>query len=311
MSATSSTVTEMAAQSVDPMAFREWMAPHVAAIRLFTSAVDDVLNEKQHPGTESVAMAEIATEQNYKSRSAWEFPFTDTHSFAGATLRAASDYARSFAELFAADRPPIYAQFPVARAALEAAGVSAWLSELGIAPLDRLKRGLCELLYSANEVSSLELSDDSNQAVELWIGVADSFGWNVNNGRTKPVIDGTRRPRISESISQLAGLSTSARSGDLLFSRLSAADHVTWFGLTWAMDIKDARRTSTSMLATVPIGTTSKHVCTIAFYVVRSLRTAAATHFRFMGWTPANWANASTSAEQLEARLLGNALQDG
>ena len=181
----------MAAQSVDPMAFREWMAPHVAAIRLFTSAVDDVLNEKQHPGTESVAMAEIATEQNYKSRSAWEFPFTDTHSFAGATLRAASDYARSFAELFAADRPPIYAQFPVARAALEAAGVSAWLSELGIAPLDRLKRGLCELLYSANEVSSLELSDDSNQAVELWIGVADSFGWNVNNGRTKPVIDGT------------------------------------------------------------------------------------------------------------------------
>ena len=96
-----------------------------------------------------------------------------------------------------------------------------------------------------------------------------------------------------------------------MFSRLSAADHVTWFGLTWAMDIKDARRTSTSMLATVPIGTTRKHVCTIAFYVVRSLRTAAATHFRFMGWTPANWANASTSAEQLEARLLGNALQDG
>lgn len=95
-----------------------------------------------------------------------------------------------------------------------------------------------------------------------------------------------------------------------MFSRLSAAYHVTWFGLTWAMDIKDARRTSTSMLATVPIGTTSKHVCIIAFYVVRSLRTAPATHFRFMGWTP-NWANASTSAEQLEARLLRNALQDG
>jgi hypothetical protein len=30
-----------------------------------------------------------------------------------------------------------------------------------------------------------------------------------------------------------------------------------------------------------------------------------------MGWTPAKWANASTSAEQLEARLLRNALQDG
>lgn len=255
-------------------------------------------------------MAEIATEQNYKSRSSWELPITDTHAFASATLRASSDYTRGFADLFDTDRPPIYAHLPLARAALEAAGVSAWLSELGISPLDRLKRGLCELLYSANEVSSLELSSDATKSVEFWKGVAASFGWRVDDSRTKPIIDAAKRPRISESIAQLAGFDPSSRSGNLLFSRLSAADHVTWFGLSWAMDMGSVKRDALSSLGAVSVGTSSAQVCTVAFYVVRALRTAASTHVVFMGWLTPAWEQAATSAQQLEARLVKIALQD-
>jgi hypothetical protein len=220
----------MPAEVVDPKVFRKRVSAQIREIRALASAVDLALNTHADPAAESAAMSEVAVEQNYRSRSAWEAPITDTHAFAVATLRASSDYIRGFAELFDSEHPPLYAHLPLARAALEAAGVSAWLSELGIAPLERMKRGLCELLYSANEVARLSLSANATHPVQLWEGVARSFNWTVDNRGSKPVIGGARRPRISDSIMRLAGSRPGSRSGDVLFSRLSAADHVTWFG---------------------------------------------------------------------------------
>jgi hypothetical protein len=209
------TVRVMCAETVDADTFRDRLAEQLAGIRALALSVDAVLNALREPAVDSAAMGEIAAEQNYRSRSAWEAPIADTHSFAVATLRASSDYVRGFAELFRTDHPPLYAHLPLARAALEAAGTSFWLSELRIGPLDRMKRGLCELLYSANEVAELNLSENPGQSVQLWEGVAQSFNWSVNNGRSKPVIDGTRRPRISESIVQLAGSAPDSQAGNL------------------------------------------------------------------------------------------------
>ena len=144
--------------------------------------------------------------------------------------------------------------------------------------------------------------------MQLWEGVAQSFNWSVNNGRSKPVIDGTRRPRISESIVQLAG-ERRLSAGNLLFSRLSAADQVTWFGRSWAMDMSSASHRPTSTLRTVAVGTSSAQVATIAFYIVRALRTAAANLFAFMGWVSSDWEQAAAAAEQLELQLAQIALQ--
>lgn len=299
----------MCAETVGADAFRERLAEQVAGIRALASAVDAVLNALREPDVESVAMGEIAAEQNYRSRSDWEAPITDTHSFAIATLRASSDYVRGFAELFGGDHPPMYAHLPLARAALEAAGTSFWLSELRIGPLDRMKRGLCELLYSANEVAALELSANSGESVQLWEGVARSFGWTVNNGRSKPIIDGTRRPRISESIVQLAGSPPDSQAGNVLFSRLSAADHVTWFGLTWAMDMTSVSHRPASTLQTVTVGTSSAQVAGIAFYLVRALRAAAANLFTFMGWVSSDWDQAAAAAQRLEIQFAQIASQ--
>jgi hypothetical protein len=94
-----------------------------------------VLNTVREPAAESVAMGEIAAEQNYRSRSAWEAPVADTHSFAVATLRASSDYVRGFAELFNADHLPLYAHLPLARAALEARGPASGSASSGSARL--------------------------------------------------------------------------------------------------------------------------------------------------------------------------------
>jgi hypothetical protein len=65
------------ADVVDPEAFRAWMAPKVAAIRAFTSAVDSVADRHGgRPAAESRAMSELDVEQRYSARSTWEMPIT-------------------------------------------------------------------------------------------------------------------------------------------------------------------------------------------------------------------------------------------
>jgi hypothetical protein len=56
---------------------------------------------------------------------------------------------------------------------------------------------------------------------------------------------------VSDGIVDLLDGSTDSRIGDLLYSRFSAVDHVTWFGLTSAFDISAAQRNERT--ATVPV----------------------------------------------------------
>jgi hypothetical protein len=256
------------------------------------------------PSADSGAMTERADEQSYRTRSKWEQPVTDTHMFGAATLRAAADYVRGIAELFASDRPPLYAHLTLARAALESAVVSAWLSQPGISTLERIKRGLCELLYSANEVSALQLDAKGFDNLEFWKQVGTAFGWTINNSRTKPIIDGTRRPRMSDGVVELSGSATDARVGDLLYSRLSAVDHVTWFGLFSAFDASAARRDERAGTATVPISVDGAQVSAYLYNGIKVLRAAATARFLFMGWSDEPWVAASSGAETLEGRLL-------
>jgi hypothetical protein len=83
---------------VSPDAFRDWIAPHVTAVREFTEGIDAVAaRHGDLPAATSAAMSERADEQGYRARSQWEQPVTDTHMFGAATLRAATDYARGIA----------------------------------------------------------------------------------------------------------------------------------------------------------------------------------------------------------------------
>ena len=292
-------------EPVSPDAFRDWIAPHVSAVRVFTEEIDAVAaRHGDLPSAASGAMSERAEEQNFCTRSKWEHPVADTHMFGAATLRAATDYVRGIAELFASDHPPLYAHLTLARAALESAVVSAWLSQPGVSTLERIKRGLCELLYSANEVSVLQVDAKGIENVEFWKEVGGAFGWTIDNSRTKPIIDGVRRPRISAGVVELSGSVTDARVGDLLYSRLSAVDHVTWFGLFSAFDASAAKRDARAGTATVPITVDGAQVSAYLYYVIKVLHAAATAQFTLMGWRDEPWANTSTGAETLEGRLL-------
>lgn len=294
-------------QTVEADVFVEQMAPTVAALQDFTTAVDDIaLRHANVPATDSQAMRELAAEDDYRSQSSWQNPITDTHMFGGATLRAASDYVRTFATAFTAERPPLYGHLTLARSVLESSVVSAWLNQPDIAYVERIKRGLCELIYSANEVKNLELSPDAAKELTQLEADATSFGWKSHFNRGKPEVDGTKRPSVGNGITQLLVEDSQARIGRLLWSRLSAVTHVTWFGLQWAFTLPEGAP-SGSGFTTVPVGTDSTKVATQAWCVLRALRAAANRRFTLMGWDDHEWQDAASRAEAFEYTLFQSA----
>ncbi len=286
---------------VDADAFRLWMSPKVAALQSFTSAVDSVA--ERHGRVASVgsrARTELDGEHEYSAVSTWEMPITDCHTFGAMSLRAATDNVRGFGTLFTSGQPPLYPHLVLGRSAFEGAVVSEWLSEPSVEPLERIKRGLCEQLYSAKEVEDLNLQPEMPSRVDEWVAVARSFGWTPNLSRSRPIIDGTKRPRLSDGIVKLAGSAENSRIGDLLFSRLSAVDHVTWFGLQWAIHLDQATADDVSRIATIAIGADGVQVSAIGFYLVRALRAAATARFELMGWNDAEWQEDARRAFALE-----------
>jgi hypothetical protein len=295
-------------QTVEADVFVEQMAPTVAALQGFTTAVDDIaLRHANVPATDSQAMRELAAEDDYRSQSSWQNPITDTHMFGGATLRAASDYVRTFATAFTAERPPLYGHLTLARSALESSVVSAWLNQPDIAYVERIKRGLCELLYSANEVMKLELRPDAAKELAQLEADATSFGWKPHFNRGKPEVNEAKRPSVGSGITELLVDNSQARIGGLLWSRLSAVTHVTWFGLQWAFTLPEGAPSGSSGFATVPVGTDSTKVATQAWCVLRALRAAASRRFTLMGWDDQEWQDAVGRAEAYEYILLQSA----
>jgi hypothetical protein len=248
-------------------------------------------------------MAEIAVEQSYANRSEWPSPISETHTFGEMTLRAASDYARTFADaLGVGDRGPVYGHLVLVRAALEACVVSWWLNEPGIDPAERIKRGLCEHLYSANEIRRLNIQEDAAERVERWERVASNLGWRVGDDRGRPVVDGVKRPSIPGGIAALLVGERESRIGRLLWSYLSAVSHVTWFGIGGTLSRAGEPDPAGFVRAT--IGTQSSSVSTQAWCILRSLKNAATARFTLMGWNDPQWEAACRRVEAHELVLF-------
>lgn len=303
-------------RSVDNDEFRQALAPLVGHTRGFANAVDAAGN--RHGNTamaDSPAMREIADEARFVQASGWTGAMSDTHTLGGMTLRAAADYLRTFAEAFAAERPPVYGHLVVARSALESSVVSWWLNEPGVAQDERVKRGLSEILYSTVEVQRLGLHPEAQAAAQVdgWIEYATKLGWDVtdhndrawrHDSRGKPKVGGATRPSIRRALARLLVDNEDARIGSMEWSRLSAVSHVTWFGLEWALSAGDAVPSLTPGIFTVPFGTNSKQVALQALCVVRALRQAATARATLMGWTDDQWQSDADDGARYEAGMI-------
>jgi hypothetical protein len=292
-------------RTVEPQEFRRVMAPTVEALRAFTAALDE-LDELYggRPAVDSPAMRELDSERDYRAVSLWENPISDTHFFGAMTLRAATDNVRGFAELFDAPRPPLYAHLVLARSALEASVISEWLSEPRVAHLDRVKRGMCERVYSAKQVGTLGIQPEADETVGQYLSDAASFGWRVQFSGGFPEVDGVRRPSVPDGINRLLARPAEASLGRLLWNRLSAVAHATWWGLQWALDVESSEAGPPGWV-TAPVGTASTQVATQAFCILRAVRTAAGARVDLMGWGKEDvWRLAQRAAEQHELALL-------
>lgn len=61
----------------------------------------------------------------------------------------------------------------------DACVVAAWLNDPKADVTERVKRGLCEQLYSAMELVRLRLEDDAAERRDYWKACAASLGWTV------------------------------------------------------------------------------------------------------------------------------------
>jgi hypothetical protein len=258
-------------------------------------------------------MDDLAAEARYQKACGtdWELPVRDTHTFGGLTVVAATDYGHCYATLFEGDRVPVYGYLALARAGLEACVVSRWLNDPRIDTEERVKRGLCEQLYSTWEVLRLDL-DDPSKAMDndaAWRRCATTLGWAVEKDRTgKPIVGGARRPNIAQQISELVVGRGDRPLGRALVSYLSAVIHVTWYGLRPGVvepPKADALGPSLAM-----VGTDSKTVNPQSYGLLRAIRQAGAARQTLMGWNDDEvWKNAAAQSEAHEAVLLERIVQ--
>jgi hypothetical protein len=300
--------------TVDAEGFREAMRPVVEAIGALTEAVDAVAPRfGRQPHVDAPAMRELSDEQDYARRSGMDAPITLTHSLGGLTLTAATDYVRSFAAPFTTERMPLYGHLVEARAALESATVCWWLNEPGVARDERVKRGLSEFIYSAVEVRQLKLHDKSKQHLKDWLGFAANLGWPVTDwdgkawvrdSRGKPLVGGVGRPAPAAAIRGLLVDDETSKIGKLLWSRLSAVSHVTYFGLEHALETAAAEPDPLSGLFTVAIATSNHSVYQQAACILKGLRRAADARFELMGWQDELWKAAQLESVRQELGML-------
>ncbi len=124
-------------------------------------------------------------------------------------------------------------------------------------------------------------------------------------------MDGTKRPSVGSGITWLLVEDSQARIGRLLWNRLSAVAHVTWFGLQWAFMLPDGVSSGSRGFTTVPVGTDSTRVATQAWCVLRALRAAANRRFTLMGWSDQEWQDVAGRAEAYEYTLFQSAAPSG
>jgi hypothetical protein len=275
----------------DARAFREVLSPTVRAIGELAAAVLEMAPRKGHiPGRRSRAKAElVAQRQRYSEVAGWDEPVTDAHVFGGFTLLAATDYAQSFADLFAAGPPPVYAHLVLARAVLEACVVSAWLNDATVDVDERVRRALCEHLYSAMEVKRLGITDDLAERVSVWKTTAKALGWDATTPHNrKPTVGGSQRPSTADGIDALLTAGRPVQIGKAQWSYLSSVSHVTRYGLSEAIS-RSPGAAPTDGPTVADVWTKSTSVQLQAWCILRALKTAADARFALMGWRDEEW----------------------
>jgi hypothetical protein len=245
-----------------------------------------------------------AQESGVAKAKGWDIPIGDAQTLGSVVLLAATDAARCYGELFAGTRAPLFGHLVLARSCMEACVVSKWLSDPKITPVERQRRTLAELLYSAKEIKRLGMEETgkADERIALWMGVAAELGWTVSKD-TKPRVDGAGRPPMAQGIDHLLMDAGAARLGRVQWSYLSGVSHTVWFALRQAF-IGELVHTQAFGPTVAPIGTESKSVYPQTLCLLRALRVTAQARMTYMGWMDDQWEYSANCAFTHEVELF-------
>jgi hypothetical protein len=218
---------------VDDAAFR-------AAVMPFSTMVADVAEtgyaathgatreSLQDPTADSAAMAELAEQSNYAG--VWDNTPVDTaRTHICLLLTAGEDAMRTFASTIIAERTPLYAYIPLARAGLEYLALAAWLGEPGIGVRERVRRSLNERIASAYEQSRLPVGLNPEPDRQRRLLSAAKLGYKTTSAKRHRFKHfAPARPTITDHVKRVL---EQADLGHVVYSYTSAISHGTIWGL--------------------------------------------------------------------------------
>jgi hypothetical protein len=284
------------------------LVPMCQAIIELTDAAMALAPPSGLPAAESKAMAERAEESPLRNEH-WTEPVRAAHSMSGVLRFAATDHFRNYARLFVTEPVPVYSHLVLARAALDASGMTYWLSDCGISAPTRVMRHQTLRLMNAAELDKSKVGDAKATAKRSRANVmagAQANGWAAF--RKNPRCCTEEKPRSKSLIRAVLDDDRifgpdEAGIGDLLWWYLSGVTHSATYALMQSVEaLEDAPRVVTGE-PMAKIFTSSASVAIMGLTTARGYANAISENARLMGWESERWAAALAAVSDLSRHL--------
>jgi hypothetical protein len=244
-------------------------------------------------------MAELAAEQRVALDDLPEV-VRAAHTYAGLLRFASTDFVRQFVRLFATQPVPVYAHLPVARAGLEAAATSAWLTEFSIGPERRVQRFLILRVQNALEMRRgpiPEFKQMGRDLIERTRLQCDKRGWTHDLARKRVLsIADESLPSTKSLIRALFARGRAApetgRIGETSWWYLSGVSHSTLYALTESIDWQADKSESAVVPSLAAMFTSSQSVIQHSAVLALGFDALIEAHRELFGWESAEWTKA-------------------
>ncbi|MFA5788068.1 MAG: hypothetical protein WDA71_13985 [Actinomycetota bacterium] len=262
------------------------------------------------PAADSLAMAEIASEAEYKGGEPWgDEPVRQAHNFGSLLLVGAEDDARSACRLLSGEPTPVFAHVVLARAALEHAGRAWWLLDPRIGTRLRIARGFNDRLYGLGQQDFLPLEEPEKQRARerrmALFAEAERLGFRKITHRKQPPALEEQRPTATSLVRRLLGDHEDRRLGSAVYGLFSAVTHGTTFGVSQSVDIDAPGAPQTPGVTWGAVFTSSRDVCSALTAIILGLGTAYKSRNDLFGWRSEPWNTAHVRAARAAKIALG------
>lgn len=283
--------------------FAASIQPLVDLTRSFVDAAQTVMNVRVGlPDAGSLMMKDIANERPFvdADRNLAE-PIATVGMIASLALFAGQESVDAFARLILhGPPPPVFTADILCRTAIDAVRTTWWLTDPRISTMQRIKRAVAELLYSADEMirlkSDSDVKDRGAKRLAQLLAYASERSWPIEGGDARRSVDGETRLTFRKFLEEHFGDPAAAHG---VWAHLSAVAHGSHHGLIQSID-------PTTANDNVGISGTSNVAISNRLELAASLVASATMRFlTYTGWRGVE-VDAANNALVIELRRLAS-----